>query len=57
MSEESFFTGYCRRIDGSRTVCAQVENGKLESVDCGYEGCCHAGQCAIGAKIRELAKT
>ncbi len=54
MTEEYFFSGYCRETDGSRTVCAEVENGTLESVDCGFEGCCHAGRCAIGKKIREL---
>ena len=52
MEKEAFFSGYCRQIDGSRTVCAVSENGLLTEVDCCYETCVHAPNCPIGQNIK-----
>lgn len=51
MEEERFFSGYCRRIDGSRTVCACFEGNHLTDVDCSYESCLYAEGCPIGREI------
>ena len=37
MEDEKFLSGYCRQIDGSRTVTVELENGNIDHVDCGYE--------------------
>ena len=52
MEQEYFFTGYCRQLDGSRTVCLIEENGRLEEVDCAYPGCPYSPNCGIAEKIR-----
>ena len=57
MERESFFSGYCRQIDGSRTVAACAENGELTEVDCCYETCIHAPDCTIGKNITEFLKS
>lgn len=54
MEKEGFFSGYCRQIDGARTVCAVVEDGALTEVDCNYETCPHATDCQIGKNIKQL---
>lgn len=56
MSEEHFFSGYCRRIDGSRTVCAETENGALAEADCSYGSCPYEIECTIGKRLRELTQ-
>ena len=53
MEQEVFFSGYCRQIDGSRTVCAYVVDGELEEADCCYESCVYAPNCPIAAQITE----
>ena len=50
MEKEIFVSGYCRAIDGSRTV--MVEEGEA---DCFYPDCPHAADCPIAKEIR--AKT
>ena len=54
MEREGFFSGYCRCIDGSRTVCAVAENAELTEVDCLYENCPYAPGCPVAQKIQEF---
>ncbi len=49
MDKEAFFSGYCRALDGSRTV--MVEDGEP---DCLYPDCPYAQNCPIAQKITEL---
>ena len=51
MEKELFFSGYCRVLDSSRTVCIVTEDGKLTDVDCNYEVCPYAKECTIGKGI------
>lgn len=53
MEKELFFSGYCRVLDHSRTVCLVTEDGKLSEVDCDYECCPYAASCPIGKSITE----
>ena len=54
MEKEAFFSGYCRQIDGARTVCAEAEDGKLIGVDCCYPDCQYAQNCVIGKAIEDF---
>ena len=54
MEEELFFTGYCRAIDGSRTVCAVTEDGRLEEADCSFGSCPHEAGCPIAQSLAAL---
>ena len=54
MEQEYFFSGYCRTLDNSRTVAVEVEGGKVTEVDCCFENCIHAPNCAIAQEIRQL---
>lgn len=56
MEREGFFSGYCRCIDGSRTVCAVAEKEELTEVDCLFPDCPHAPDCPIGQRIKEFLK-
>ncbi len=56
MEKEFFISGYCRACDQSRTVCAEFEDGKLSSVDCGFPGCVYADRCTVAGQIRETEK-
>ncbi len=51
MEEELFFTGYCRQLDGSRTVTVVLENGRRTECDCCYGGCLYEPACTIAAQI------
>lgn len=53
MEKESFLSGYCRVLDGSRTVCIVTEDGRLTDVDCHFENCPYAKECTIGKGITE----
>ena len=53
MEKELFFSGYCRVLDSSRTVCIVTEDDKLTDVDCNYEVCPYAKECTIGKNITE----
>ncbi len=53
MEKEQFFSGYCRVLDGSRTVCAVLEDDRLTEVDCSFAGCPYAKECTIGKSIAE----
>ena len=52
MEREAFFAGYCRQLDGARTVTVEAEEHKLTEVDCLYENCPYAPNCPIAEKIR-----
>ena len=54
MPEEFFFSGYCRMLDGSRTVTAETEGGKLTDVDCCYGNCVYQGSCPIAERIDKI---
>lgn len=56
MEKEGFFSGYCRVLDGSRTVCAVVSDGTLEEADCSFPDCPHAPDCPIAVSIRDFCK-
>lgn len=44
--EEVIASGYCRKIDGNRILCVEVENGTFET-DCLYPDCEFAGSCVV----------
>ena len=48
---EAFVTGYCRELDGARTVLADTDD---HEADCSYPGCIYAGQCPVAAKLAEI---
>ena len=50
--EEIIVTGYCRVIDGSRTV--MVEEGEA---DCCYPDCAHAADRPIARQINATCET
>lgn len=56
MEKEGFFSGYCRQLDGARTVTAVVENGTLTEVDCLYESCPYAPACTVAEKLEDFVK-
>ena len=53
MEQELFFTGYCRRIDQSRMVCAVLTNAALEECDCCYGNCIYQTECPVAKQITE----
>ncbi len=55
MEKETFLQGYCRTVDGSRTVCVITEDGRRTDVDCSYETCPYTASCTVAQQIRELA--
>ena len=54
MEREGFFSGYCRQLDGARTVVAVAEGDTLTEVDCLYGNCPYATDCPIAQKLREF---
>lgn len=56
MEQEGFFTGYCRMLDGSRTVMAVKENGQLTETDCLFETCQNYPDCPLAEKIRRFCE-
>ena len=50
--EEYFYTGYCKAMDGSRTVTVEVEAGTV-TADCDYPCCPFANTCPIAAQIQQ----
>ena len=54
MEKEVFLSGYCRQLDGARTVEVILEDGQITEVDCCYGNCIHEGNCTIAKEIREL---
>lgn len=53
MEQEYFLSGYCRQLDGSRTVTLVTENGTLSEVDCCFGSCVYEPNCPIAREIRE----
>ncbi len=53
MEEERFFTGYCRQLDGSRTVTLVTESGALSEVDCCYGCCVYESSCTIAQAMSD----
>ena len=51
MEQELFISGYCRCLDGSRTVYLVTVDGKLDAVDCAYPSCPYAANCPIAQRI------
>lgn len=51
MEREAFFSGYCRQIDGNRTVCVEAEDQTLTQTDCLMENCPYSTQCPVHEKI------
>ena len=49
MEQEVIVSGYCKKMDGSRTVI--IEDGEP---DCLYPDCPHAAACPIAEKIWKL---
>ena len=54
MEIEKFFSGYCRHLDASRTVCVVLENGEITEVDCCYGNCAYQNNCPIAREIEEV---
>ena len=47
---EIFISGYCRAMDGARTVMADAEDGYA---DCAWPECVHCPQCTVAAEIQK----
>ena len=56
MCDEKFFSGYCRQVDGSRTVTVELEDGAIDCVDCCYPECVYSPNCPIAREIDKLIK-
>lgn len=54
MEREAFISGYCRQLDGSRTVTVEAEGAELTQADCVFENCTYASGCPIAGKIRQF---
>ena len=54
MEEEKFLSGYCRVLDGSRTVTAELSDGRLVCADCSYGSCIYESGCPIAAELSKL---
>ena len=54
MEREGFFSGYCRQLDGARTVAVEAEGKQLTEADCLYENCPYAPGCPVAQKIQEF---
>lgn len=56
MEDEKIISGYCRQLDQSRMVTAELTDGKLDEADCCYGGCVYEPNCTIAKQLDELAK-
>lgn len=54
MERESFFSGYCRQVDGNRMVCVEADGDRLIEADCFYETCPYGPECTIHEKIEKF---
>ena len=52
MEKELFFSGYCRALDQSRLVEAEIDGSKVDA-DCAYPDGPYAPNCQIAQKIKE----
>ena len=57
--EEACFSGYCRRIDNSRTVFCEFETAprRLSEADCSYPDCGYASECPVARAFCEGCET
>ena len=53
MEQEFIFSGYCRAIDQSRIVTAEVEDNTLWA-DCCYPDCSYIQSCQIAEQLNRL---
>ena len=51
MDEEIILSGYCRAIDQSRMVTAEIYDGE-KTADCAYPDCPYAPTCKIGQQLQ-----
>lgn len=56
METETFVSGYCRQLDGSRMVEVILENGAITEVDCCYGDCVYQGSCPIAKQLDEMGE-
>ena len=52
MERETFINGYCRQMDGARTVAVEAEDHQLTETDCLYENCPYNRDCPVAEKIK-----
>ena len=50
---EEFVSGYCRALDGARTVLVDLDE---RCADCAYPDCAYAGECPGAREIAERLK-
>lgn len=48
---EEFVSGYCRVLDGARTVLVDLDD---RCADCCYSDCAYISECPVAAKITAL---
>lgn len=48
---EEFVSGYCRVLDGARTVLVDLDE---RCADCDHPACAYAGECPVAEKITHL---
>ena len=56
MELEKFISGYCRQLDGARTVEVLLCDGTLEEADCCYGNCLYQASCPIAKEIDLLTE-
>ena len=54
MYKEEFISGYCRMLDSSRTVTAELTDNQLTYVDCCYGNCIYQASCPIAVELDKL---
>lgn len=55
METETFVSGYCRQLDGSRMVEVILEDGTITEADCCYGDCVYPGSCPLARELDALA--
>ena len=55
MEKEVFLSGYCRQLDGARTVEVILEDGEITEIDCCYGNCLYQANCPIAKEVAEIA--
>jgi len=53
MELEEFISGYCRELDGSRTVLLEAAPGE-HTADCSYGSCPYEMSCPIAQRISQM---
>ena len=54
MEYEKFLSGYCRVMDCSRTVTAELTDNQLTYADCCYGNCIYQASCPIAVELDKL---